>query len=188
VNNDDDHIATVLKPPKGELFEGTGFGLGNYDESLYWQQVRGFRKALVAHLAFADTLHKRAIAETKLKLAKEGFSYVNDRQETKKWKAWDELDDGEKAESKWADCDGQTLQQRGEEIWSDMASPFESLTEEQRAALKAKAGVDDRFVSVFESLQDMRHEGSRSKGARLLDNFTTAAQVLRQDASGLEVE
>lgn len=186
----DEVVEQIMESPEGELFESGGFGLGNYDEQLYWQQVRGFRKSLVAHLCFASTLKKRAIAETKRRLAVEGIE-VYDAQ-SDRWirrDPWHELGDDERAESRYADCDGLTLDEYAEQVWDKLGSDVKNgLSRKQRVAIEEKAGFESRFASTFEKLENIRHEASRSRGARLLDDILGAAQILRNESGGLEDE
>jgi len=182
-------VGQVLESPNGDIFDGSRFGLGNYDDKLYWQQVRGFRKAFITYQMFGPELRERAIVETQRKLAKNGTHRLNHNGDSIKYEPYDALDDDEKADSKWADTDGKTLKEYGQQIWDDLGNPdTDGLSDQQQKAMQEHAGVSDRFVSVFESLQDMRHEGSRSKGARLVDNVLTAAQTLRDDRGGLAEE
>lgn len=182
-------VGQVLESPNGEIFDGSRFGLGNYDDKLYWQQVRGFRKAFITYQMFGPELRERAIVETQRKLATHGTFRLNHNGDAVNYDPYEDLDDADKADSKWADGDGQTLEEYGQQIWEDLGSPeSDGLSTQQQKAMQKHAGVSDRFVSVFESLQDMRHEGSRSKGARLVDNVLTAAQTLRDDRGGLAEE
>ncbi|WP_435125390.1 hypothetical protein [Halobaculum sp. D14] len=184
----DEVVASVLQSPDGDLFDA-GFGLGNYDESLYWQQVRGFRKAFAVYQMFGATLRERAIIETQRRMAATGHKTLNHDDEVVNYDAFDDLGDDERADSKWADTDGKTFAEYGREIWEQLGNEETAgLSDAQERALQEHAGVSERFVSVFESLQDMRHEGSRSKGARLLDDVLASAQVLRDERSDLEVE
>jgi len=184
-------VGEVLESPNGDIFDGSRFGLGNYDDKLYWQQVRGFRKAFITYQMFGPELRDRAVIETQRKLAKEGTNRLNYAGNKVKKDPYSQLPDEKKSDSKWADDgdDAVTLREYGREIWDELDNPeADGLSDQQQKAMQEHAGVSDRFVSVFESLQDMRHEGSRSKGARLVDNVLTAAQTLRDDRGGLAEE
>ena len=181
-------VGQVLKSPEGDIFDGSAFGLGNYDEKLYWQQVRGFRKAFATYQMFGPELRERAVIETQRRMAVHGYKGLNYADNLVKKPAYEDKPADEKADSKWAETDGDavTLEEYGREIWADLDNPEEDgLSDEQQKAMREHTGVSGRFVSVFESLEDMRHEGSRSKGARLVDNVLTAAQTLRDDRGAL---
>jgi len=182
-------VGQVLDSPDGEIFDGSAFGLGNYDEKLYWQQVRGFRKAFATYQMFGPELRERAIIETQRSLAVSGHKSLDHNDEMVKMPPYEDKPAEEKADSKWADTDADavTLSEYGREIWAELDNPeADGLSDEQQKAMRDHTGVSGRFVSVFESLEDMRHEGSRSKGARLVDNVLTAAQTLRDDRGALE--
>jgi len=181
-------VGEVLQSPNGDMFDGSRFGLGNYDEKLYWQQVRGFRKALITYQMFGPELRERAIVETQRRLAVNGHHSLDYNDELVKFGAYEDLDEDERAGSAWAESPegAKTLREYGREIWAELGNPnTDGLSDEQQKAMREHTGVSDRFVSVFESLENMRHEGSRSKGARLVDNVLTAAQTLRDERSAL---
>ena len=182
-------VAKALQSPSGEVFDGSAFGLGNYSEQLYWQQVRGFRKAFACYQMFGAELRERAVVETQRRMARQGHKSLDHNDELVRHKPFEELSEKRKAASKWAETDEDTytLAEYGAHIWDDLDNPdADGLSKLQEKAMQEHAGVSDRFVSIFESLEDMRHEGSRSKGARLLDNALTAAQTLRDDRTPRE--
>lgn len=144
-----------------EFLSESNLGLGNYGDKEYWQQVESFKKGLYADAAFSRVLIERAIDETKTALA----------------------------EDEWQDVDGDNrqnydrrryLETRGEEIW-------ESLSESEKAlALEEKTGLTRKWTSPFHRMLMMRHESSRSKDARLMDNLFGRVKEVKTNGGGSE--
>ena len=172
----------ILKSNRDDEFlEASDLGLGNYGDQEFWQQIRSYRKGLFADTAFAEVLLKRGIEETKIRLAREGFDfYDEDSKKDKHWDPYDELSEKERG-TLYGDDDGITLREHGEEIWSEMGRPDKPFTEEQLAALLSLTNVDRGWRPVFWRMLQARHEASRSRGARLLDNALADVQQLRDD-------
>lgn len=161
------------------LLQRTNLGQGNYDTDYLWQQVRSYRKGLFAYIAFSGVLSKRAIHETKIKLAREGFSHWNEEDKTvDQWGALDE-DDREDGESIWT-----AERRRGEEIWQSLSDNETPLSEKQAAALLEKTDVSEEFMPIFWQMAAGRHEVSRSKDAELLRDMLTGIKHLRSDPDG----
>lgn len=161
------------------LLENTNLGQGNYDTDYLWQQVRSYRKGLFAYIAFAGVLSKRAVHETKIKLAREGFSHWND--EKGRVDQFDALDESDRKdnESIWT-----AERRRGEEIWQSLSDDRTPLSEKQAAALLEKTDVSDEFMPIFWEMAAGRHEVSRSKDAELLRDMLTGIKHLRSDPDG----
>jgi hypothetical protein len=161
------------------LLEKTNLGQGNYDTDYLWQQVRSYRKGLFAYIAFSGVLSKRAIHETKIKLAREGFSHWNDNKGVVE--EWDPLDEDAKedGESIWT-----AERRRGNEIWNKLSDNRTPLSEKQAAALLDKTNVSEDFMPIFWEMAAGRHEVSRSKDAELLRDMLTGIKHLRSDPDG----
>jgi hypothetical protein len=133
-------------------------GLGNYGKQAYWQQVESFADGLFGDTAFGRLLTKRAVAETKRKLAVEGWTCEKASGGVIEFDSWDE-------QSKWEDHERrQAIRERGEEIWNRLDD------EQKAAAVEEQAGAGTWTPPQWRMLM-MRHEGSRSIGARLMDNL-----------------
>jgi hypothetical protein len=152
-----------------ELLRELNLGTGNYTSEDLAMQMRSFRKGMVAAVAFDGRLFDRAIYETKIKLADEGYQYRGDDETVLELPPFDELDD---AEDLIAENGGRApaLRERGEQIWSRLSEPGVALSDAQAAALSQKVGID-RFKPVFWRLMAVYHEGSKSRNARTQDNF-----------------
>ncbi|WP_049970768.1 hypothetical protein [Haladaptatus cibarius] len=147
-----------------DLLEQINLGTGYYDDEDIAMQMRSVRKGLVTDIAFSETLRKRAVQETKVKLADEGFSFYNEMKDEPQ--IWKPLDDDD------IDEHGRTtaLFERGNEIWNALADSRYSLSVEQAAAIDEKTSLDP-FKPIFNSLAAAYHETTKSKGARLQDNY-----------------
>lgn len=165
---DDLDVANRFVSPTSynELLELVNMGTGYYEDEDLRLQMRSFRKGLVADVAFDGALWERAVYETKVKLADEGFQYYydTDADEPKSWAAFEEVADDYEG--------GRTaaLQERGEEIWDELSRPDKPLSDEQAAAMAEKASIQT-FKPVFWQLLAAYHEASKSKDARTQDNF-----------------
>jgi len=158
-----------------DLLEQINLGTGFYTEEDIAMQMRNLRKGLVTDIAFSESLRKRAVTETKVKLADEGFRFYDEnRQEPR---IWDSLTDED------VDERGRTtaLRERGEEIWDALADPRYSLSIEQAAALDEKTSIDP-FKPIFNHVAAVFHETTKSKGARTQDNYF--GRVRRHEMQG----
>lgn len=161
-----------------DLLEDVLLGLGNYSNSEYWQQVESFRNGLYASTAFTRRLFKRAVQETKTELAIEGYEYHvrGDDGTVQKhaFEGWKDLPEGKQADldrRRWID-------DRKEEIWEEMAE------EAQANAIVEIAGFESDWTPPHWRMMMMRHEASRSRGARLLDNLFGRVDEIRSDNGG----
>jgi len=164
-----------------DFLKQNNLGLGNYTEREMWQQVESFADGLFGDAAFANLLGERAIKETKRKLATEGISFLKEDGSQLEFEPWDE-------KSKYDEGDyhrpREAVRERGEEIWSRLDDAM------KREAIREKVGADGWTPPQWRMLM-MRHEGSRSKGARTLDNLFGRVQEHKVDedsADALESE
>jgi len=174
----------ILKSSGGNpLLDETNLGLGNYDSDYKWQQVRSYRKGLYAWTAFGNTLTKRQIYETKLKLGREGYNAIYDDRdrEVLTFPSLEDVDasDEDEERSSW-----NRALDRGRKIWRRLGDPDRLFTKDQISAMAQKTGVDDEWKPLFWELVAGRHEVSRSEEAELLRDALTGIKELRtQDDS-----
>jgi hypothetical protein len=129
-----------------EFLRQNNLGLGNYEESTYWQQIESFRSGMYGDAAFARRIVSRAIDQTKRALAVQN---------------WEQLDDAEQH----ATNKREYLDREGDAIWSNLDP------EQRRAVLHKHTGIGRDWRPPFWRMLMARHEASRSIGARLLDNL-----------------
>ena len=147
-----------------DLLEQINLGTGYYDDEDIAMQMRNVRKGLITTIAFSETLRKRAVQETKVKLADEGFRFYDEfKDEPRVWKPLSEDDIDERGRTT-------ALFERGDEIWEALADPEYALSVEQAAALDEKTNLDP-FKPIFSHLAAAYHETTKSKGARTQDNY-----------------
>lgn len=147
-----------------------------------WQQVESFKNGLYAGAAFKRLIKERSIEETKFWLALDGWSYqVPDTKQTEQIPGWKEMSPTERRE-KWeedlADQNGEIfdrrrwLDRRGEEIFEGLQQA--QLPEARRyphlEAMSDLAGFESDWDPPHNRMTMVRHETSRSRGARLIDN------------------
>jgi hypothetical protein len=130
-------------------------GLGNYSEREYWQQMQAFRKGMFADAAFRRTILSRAARQTKRELALE----------------------------LWRDLPEETRERRSRKrfVREKMDEEWASLSEQQQQAkMKDVTGIGPTWDSPFWRMLQARHEASRSKFARLIDNLFGRVSVQKQ--------
>lgn len=161
-----DVASTFVSPTTYEdVLQEVNLGTGNYDPEDIAMQMRSFRSGLVADVAFDGVLLERAIYETQIKLADEGFAYYDETDDkVRTWGGIDECDDLE-AESRT-----QKLRERGQEIWKKLGRTDNTMSEKQATALSKKVGIDT-FKPVHWRMLAAYHEATKSRGARTQDNF-----------------
>jgi len=155
----------IISPSTYEdLLREVNLGTGVYDDEDVSMQMRSFRKGMIVDVAFDDVLFKRAIQETKIKLADNGFSHYNEYSE--EVQHWDPITDDLVEER------GRTgaLRYRGDEIWEALSEPGKAISEKQAAALAEFVGIDT-LKPVFWRLLTAYHEASKSREGRTQDNF-----------------
>jgi len=148
-----------------------------------WQQVESYRHGLYAGAAFRRIVEQRAKQETKTQLAIGGWSCVkpgSNTGRTKEWKGWDEMTQEEREEL-WGDLRNSPdepfdrrrwIERRGEEIYEkllEMTSPEDRRYPADEAEAEF-SGYSGEWEPPHNRMLMMRHEASRSRGARLLDN------------------
>lgn len=202
-----DVYAQVSSPTADDEFlQENNLGLGVYGNREYWQQVESYEKGLFSAAAFARRLRERAVYETIGALGREGFGgpapertngnsdldtdtimdVVETHHETDspvgdvladlealtggRGRAWDELPAEERER-----YDGP--RERGEAIWAE-------LTPEQRGeAVRRHTGVTGEWRPPHWRMLEMRHEASRSRGGRLIDNVFARVEEVKQQVS-----
>lgn len=177
-----DMYQQILRPSQqNSILKTTNLGHGKYDDDYLWQQIRSYRKGLFAYIAFGDILSQRAVHETKVLLAREGFDFYDEsRGEPKSFDPLREEDIDER-ESSW-----NAELRYGEEIWQRMGDWDQPLSKEQVAAVIDKTGVDTEWLPIYWQMVAGRHEASRSLDAELLRDMLTGIKHYRQDESAAD--
>lgn len=174
--NELDMYNRAVEPPVDDEFLGSmNLGLGYYSRKEYWQQIESFRRGLYADAAFRRPLNHRAIKEAKRAMGLE---------------AWEKLDEDEREEKDRR----RFIRAKGEEKWQNLmpsktASEYSTQQEREeeaarrrRQAIEEYAESDIGFTPPHWRMIMARHEASRSRGARLLDNLFGRVREFMGDA------
>lgn len=156
--------ATSPTAEDDDFLSANNLGLGNYSKKEYYQQVDSFRKGQFADAAFGRRIVRLGKRQTQLAMARD---------------KWDTLSDEERAA---VDSKREWLHERGQELWN-------ALDERERwARFAAETNISKNWTPPFWRMMMMRHEGSRSISARLLDNLfgriKKKEHVVEQESSG----
>jgi hypothetical protein len=174
-NDELDAYAQVLANSP-DLDLDTNFGLGNYNQRIFYEQIANYRKAAKANALFQRVILQRAIHETKLALAEEGITfYDEDGMEPTSFDGVDEDDDD--VESRRSE-----LRERGQDIWQKLGDANRVLSDKQVNAVVRKTGHDLDWQSFYAKVLVFYHESSRSVDAELVRDFLTGIKHLRNDA------
>jgi hypothetical protein len=152
----------------GESFlDAVNLGVGYYSDEEYWQQVEAYRNGLYADSAMTEKVIRRAVLQTKRRMVD---AIVDGRHDARLLKRVDYPDPG----------DGQSRQGYFEEhiddVWEDLGyetADGESYgTHEHQAWLvHVCTDLDMDWTPPHWRMLKARHEASKSKGARLIDNL-----------------
>jgi len=166
----------LQSPGVDDFLQSENLGLGYYSDAERWQQVESYRFGLFGDRVFAEPLIDRAIEETKRQLAVKGKSFYDEEANApRSVKGWEELSEKEKRQKKRDDRIDKRrwIDQQGSEIWKKLSD------QQRRVALEIATGVDRKWTPPQWRMLMARHETSRSRGARLLDNVFGRESVQR---------
>lgn len=146
-----------------EWLERNNLGTGNYSDAEMWQQIESYSAGLHADAALSRTLIERAVAHAREGVALNGFTWVSeDGANTIEVDGWVDLDEEERQR-----LDRQRWFDREEfRKWDRLPRPA------KLEAIEVYGQYSGRWTPPFWQMASMRHEASRSRGARLLDNIT----------------
>jgi len=153
-----------------DLMDRNNLGLGYYDDSERWQQVESYQYGMFGEAAFGDVLLNRAIEETKRELATQGSNFYDESAASPvSIDGWHDLDE----DDQMSKDKRRFIEKKGEEIWRRMTDT------QRKEALELATGMDRRWTPPHWRMLMVRHETSRSRGARLLDNLFGRESVQR---------
>lgn len=164
----------LRSPGADDFLESENLGLGYYENAERWQQIESYRHGLFGNRVFAEPLIDRAIDETKRQLAVQGQNfYDRAEQAPKTLVGWDELSDAEQRHlkrEKYIDKK-RWIDQQGEKIWKVLSD------RQRKEAVAIATGLEEKWTPPHWRMLMARHETSRSRDARLLDNVFGREQV-----------
>jgi len=151
----------------------TNLGLGNYGNDELWQQVESFKQGMYAQAGFGKLVLRRAVKETIHGIGAE------------EWSRLEEDEKQDKDRRRW-------IIQTGRKKWNEVASIEEDAEAQgkMQELLRQHAGVDEQYTAPHMRMLMARHEVSRSKGARLMDNLfdrVSVSEIKGSDAAKLDL-
>lgn len=178
------------------LLEEENLGTGNYHDAEMWQQVESYRNGLYATAAFQRILSERAKEETKTKLALYGWELSDpETGRVYQWEGWEDMTPDRRRQI-WSDEDElnqdpddydrrRWIRRRGESV---LSSIYELRDKDRHfypavEALQELSGWEGDWSPAHYRMLMTRHEVSRSRGARLLDNFFGRVKEQIQDVN-----
>lgn len=162
-----------VSPSVDDEFLGRqNFGLGYYKEHELRQQNESFKEGMWAEAAFSRLVLQRAIHETKHTLAVEEWESLDpeqrDQHDRRRF-----IED--QMEAQWAALEP-------DDATMDEAEQRQVATRRRREKINDIAGIDRQWTPPHYRMVMARHEFSRSRGARLLDNlFGRVREILGSD-------
>jgi hypothetical protein len=141
-------------------FPGANLGFGYYTDAEYYQQAQQYKYGMFADAAFGRALTERAVKDAKHGLAADGWSYTTEEQKYE-FEGWRHLSDDDQADEDRR----RYFERRGTKIWDQLPK------HQRQQALVEYAGVLQDWEPPQWQMLKMRHDASRSRDARLLDNL-----------------
>lgn len=175
---------TLQSPGVDDFLQSENLGLGYYEDAERWQQVDSYRFGLFGDRVFGEPLIDRAIDEAKRQLAVEGKSFYDKRDDApKSLTGWEELSEDEQTQLKHQDRIDKRrwIDQQGDAIWKNLSD------RQRREAIEIATGMDRKWTPPQWRMLMARHETSRSRGARLLDNVfgrESVQKVFKESGGG----
>jgi hypothetical protein len=185
-------LKRILDPTERDQFlKQANLGLGNYDKSLYYQQVESFRNHLLGEALFGDGQNiRRAISDVQYMLALEEWADLSPEERDEALRLDD--DDPRREGAREKKSRREWFREKGSEKWEDLVEAGVEAIDNRNAqemtrienklrVLEDRAGVDGEFVDPFGRMILARHEGSRSIKAHLIDSVTGRVKELKGD-------
>jgi len=143
-------------------------GTGNYSDAEMWQQIQSYRDGLLGEAALSRRLVERAVIETKRAIALRGYQWWDpNRNEFREVDGWVDLDEADREQldrRRW-------IHKHAEKKWQQLPAGSQSgISDVQLDALMEFSGLGESWTPPHWRMLEMRHEASRSRGARLIDN------------------
>jgi hypothetical protein len=173
----DIYQALLRSQAEDTYLQEVNLGTGNYTDAEMWQQVQAFRDGLVGEAALSRRLVDRAIAQAREGVALEG------------WHFWDDNRDEYRSVEGWADLAEERRRELDQQRWLTQQAPrkWDALPHRAKMdAIEHHAGLTESWTPPHWRMLEMRHEASRSRGARLLDNITGRVREVFSGGEGGE--
>jgi len=146
-----------------DFLDTVNLGIGNYTDAEYWQQVSAFRSGLYADSAMTKKLIKKARREA----LRGVVDAVYDNRDRAILDNIDNLPEPKNGQSKQGFYD-----EHADDIWRNLGDHEGYTAAEHKAWLVHEVtGIPRDWTPPHWRMLKMRHEASRSKDARLIDNL-----------------
>lgn len=156
------------------------FGSGVYRDSELYEQTDRFKRTINANAGIGEDIRKRARGEAWLHLGRKGWT-IRNNDETIQFPDFEEAlktdeyaDFAEEAKANGEDTRKQQLTY-GRLVWEDMSDL------EREYAITELSSLDEPFDPPEFRVAKFFHEGSRSKGGRLMDNVFGRVRKMIQE-------
>jgi len=144
-----------------EFLDDVNFGVGNYTDAEYWQQVESFRRGAFAESAMTREIIERAREETKHSIV--DAIYDNPDQaailEGVTYTAPSEMDRND------------YYDEHADDIWESLGTANMAAPEHRAVLVHEATDIAKDWTPPHWRMMKARHELSQSKGARALDNL-----------------
>lgn len=181
------YMHAIQSPLGDDFLDQSSLGLGNYNSKEYWLQIQSFRHGLYADAALTRRVLERAIHEAKRELARDCYNRPDQMMI-----AFPQPDKPEDDEFEFGDdyeTEEEYIERAADQIWDDLGKEDMTTVDHQVMMIEKYAGIDKNWVPPHWRMLKMRHEASRSKGARLIDNLFERVREVKDttmESMGLE--
>jgi len=145
-----------------DFLDRINMGVGNYSYAEYWQQVRAFRRGLFADAGMTRKLMAKARRQAKKAVVDAIYAENGDRAILARIGDTPDTDGLSKREY---------FEEHADDIWQSLGDEEYSQAEHQAWLVNQVTGLSMDWTPPHWRMLKMRHEASRSKDARLIDNL-----------------
>lgn len=161
------YMHALANSTQDDFLDSINLGVGNYTKAEYWQQIEAFRNGLYADSAMTRKVIERAKTQTQRRLVEAIYTKAESGRDAQILNNVDypEPSPGEVSRQEYFD-------EHIEDIWQELGVKGEySKTEHQAWLVHVCVGIDLDWTPPHWRMLKARHEASRSKNARLIDNL-----------------
>lgn len=156
------------------------FGAGVYRNSELYEQTDRFKRTINANAGIGEDIRKRAKGEAWLRLGRKGWT-IRANDTLNRFPSYEEAFDIEEYANFAEEAKAKSDDKRDEEltygrlVWEDMSDL------EREYAITELSSLDEPFDPPEFRVAKFFHEGSRSKGGRLMDNVFGRVRKMIQE-------
>jgi hypothetical protein len=159
------YMHAVSNSTADDFLDAINLGIGNYDDAEYWQQVESFRNGLYADSAMTRTIIERAKLQTQRRIVD---AIYDEGRNARILRHIDHPDPEDMTKEQYFD-------EHMEDVWEDLGVDTAEVSytthEHQAWLVHVCTGLDMNWTPPHWRMLKARHEASRSKDARLIDNL-----------------